>query len=33
MKMTKQSFLTDFYVLKLWLALIKKFGGDILIEN
>ena len=39
MKMTKQAFLTDyflitnFYVLKLWLALIKTFGGGILIEN
>ena len=39
MKMTKQAFLTDFflitnfYVLKLWLTLIKKFGGGILIEN
>ena len=39
MKMTKQALLTrvflitNFYVLKLWLTLIKKFGGGILIEN
>ena len=39
MKMTKQAFLTDFFlitnvcVLKLWIALIKKLGGGILIEN
>ena len=25
--------ITNFYVLKLWLTLIKKFGGGILIEN
>ena len=25
--------ITNFYVLKLWLTLIKEFGGDILIEN
>ena len=26
-------FITNFYALKLWLTLITKFGGDILIEN
>ena len=38
MKMTRHAFLTiflitNFYVLKLWLTLIKKFVGGILIEN
>ena len=33
MKMTKQAFLTDFFLKKLWRTLIKKFGGGILIEN
>ena len=35
MKMTKQAFvtfflITNFYMLKLWLTLMKKFGGGIL---
>ena len=39
MKMTKQRFVTDFFLitnflmLKLWLTLIKQIGGGILIEN